>query len=161
MSRIQEELKVIPAVAWVIGIVCYLGLVTLTSVVLIPHDEELSHWPGVGMAAFVVGVPLILLIYVLLIGYVYGDARRREMRYVLWTLLAIFIPNAIGIIVYFILRDPPMRPCPQCSGNIQGGFTFCPVCGVSLKPICPACRGAVEPGWAHCPKCGTGLRAAV
>jgi hypothetical protein len=60
------------------------------------------------------GIPPFLLVFVLLIGYVNGDARRRGMRYVLWTLLAIFIPNAIGIILYFVLRDPLMRVCQQC-----------------------------------------------
>ncbi len=50
------------------------------------------------------GMPLFVL--VLLIGYVYADAKRRGMRYVMWTLLAIFIPNAIGIILYFVMRDP-------------------------------------------------------
>jgi len=160
MTRFQEELKVIPPTAWVIGVVCYLGFVTLASAVLIPQDHELSQWPGLGRAAFAVGVPLFLLTYVLLVGYVNGDARRRGMRYVLWTLLAIFIPNGIGIILYFILRDAPMRPCPRCSTSVQGGFTFCPACGALLKPSCPACHQAVEPGWVHCPKCGAGLRAA-
>ena len=28
------------------------------------------------------------------------------MNYVMWTLLAIFIPSAVGVILYFILRDP-------------------------------------------------------
>lgn len=161
MNRIQQELKVIPLVAWVIAVLGCLGMLTLSMMVFIPQDAEVGHWPGIGKAAFAVGVSLIVLMYVLLIGYVYGDARRRGMRYVLWTLLAIFIPNAIGVIVYFIFRDPPMRPCPQCSANIQGGFTFCPGCGVSLRPSCPACRRAVESGWAHCPGCGAGLHAAV
>ena len=56
----------------------------------------------------------MLGIYALLVGYVYGDARRRGMNQVLWTLLAIFIPSAIGVILYFILRDPVPVPCPRC-----------------------------------------------
>ena len=51
-------------------------------------------------------LPMFLAGYTLLIGYIYGDARRRGMRYVMWTLLAIFLFNGIGIILYFILREP-------------------------------------------------------
>ena len=105
MSRFNQELKVIPPVAWAVAIVFYIGFVILAWLVLIPQDAGLSQWPSAGQAAFAVGIPIFFLIYVLLIGYVYADARRRGMRYVLWTLLAIFIPEAIGIILYFILRD--------------------------------------------------------
>ena len=35
--------------------------------------------------------------YALLVGYVYGDAKRRGMRYIMWTLLAIFLSNGIGV----------------------------------------------------------------
>jgi RNA polymerase subunit RPABC4/transcription elongation factor Spt4 len=88
---------------------------------------------------------------------VYADAKRRGMRYVMWTVLAIFIPNAIGIILYFILRDPLMKPCPGCSQVLKSGYTFCPHCGTSLLPTCPNCGRSVELGWANCPACGTKL----
>ena len=61
--------------------------------------------------------PLLLAGYALLIGYVYGDARRRGMRYVMWTLLAIFLFNGIGIILYFILREPLMVYCSRCGAG--------------------------------------------
>ena len=47
-------------------------------------------------------------------------------------LLAIFIPNALGIILYFVLREPMMTPCPQCSTLVKPGFAFCPACGTKL-----------------------------
>lgn len=160
MRRIQEELKVIPRTAWVIAVAIYVAFVWLLSFVLVPGDARLSLWPAWGKATFVVGIPLFLLVYMLLVGYVNGDARGRGMRYVLWTLLAIFIPNAIGIILYFVLRDPPMRNCPKCGTTMPGGFSFCPACGTGVTQTCPACRHAVEPGWSHCPGCGKGLQAA-
>ena len=76
--------------------------------------------------------------YVLLVGYVYGDARRRGMNHVLWTLLAIFIPNAIGIILYFILRDPVPVPCPACGTPARKGHAFCAGCGTAVRAACPA-----------------------
>jgi len=119
-----------------------------------------ARWPIWGKTLFGIGAPLPSFVFVLLIGYVNGDARRRGMRHVLWTLLAIFIPNAIGIILYFILRDPPLRNCPKCGTAVQGGFAFCPACGTAMSQTCPECRHAVEPSWSHCPSCGGALHAA-
>jgi hypothetical protein len=156
----REELKVIPAAAWIIAVAIYAGFTGMAWLVMLPRHPQFSAWPGWGMALFSTVMPLFLSAFVLLIGYVNGDARRRGMRYVLWTLLAIFIPNAIGIILYFILRDPPLRTCPKCGVLVKSGFSFCPTCGTALSQTCPACRHAVEPGWSHCPSCGRGLHAA-
>jgi len=98
-------------------------------------------------------------IYVLVVGYVYGDARRRGMHHVLWTLLAIFIPNAIGIILYFILREPIPVPCPSCGAPARKGHAFCAGCGTAVRVACPQCRQPVEPGWRNCARCGAALLA--
>ena len=160
MSRMTEAMNLIPRAAWAIAVVFYLFFVGLAWLVLIPSDDTLSLWPVVGKAAFAVIIPLFLMAWVLLIGYVNGDARRRGMRHVLWTLLAIFIPNAIGIILYFIMRDPPMRGCTKCGRRVRGGFEFCPGCGTAMAQNCPTCRRSIEAEWSHCPHCGNGLRAA-
>jgi len=159
MSRLRQELKVIPLAAWIITLLVYGGFVVLSSQVLIPRDPELSPWPTLPKILFSFGIPLIVAVLVLLIGYVYADARRRGMRYVLWTLLAVFIPNAIGIILYFILRDPLPQPCPRCGAAVAAKFPYCPSCGTAVAQTCPNCRGAVEPGWPHCAHCGASLRA--
>ncbi|MFZ0636584.1 MAG: sigma-70 family RNA polymerase sigma factor [Candidatus Acidiferrales bacterium] len=82
---------------------------------------------------------------------------RRGMRHVMWTLLAIFIPDGIGMILYFILRDPPPVTCPSCRSNVLSKYTFCPNCGTSLKPICPQCGKPVELTWSNCGNCGSKL----
>jgi len=58
----------------------------------------------------------------LLVSCIYLDARRREMRYVLWTLLLALIPNAIGIVLYFVLRDALRVPCSDCGAALRPGF---------------------------------------
>jgi len=98
---------------------------------------------------------------VLLIGYVYADARRRGMNAVLWTLLAIFIPSAIGIILYFILRDPLAVPCPGCGTPARKGHAFCASCGAAVRRACPQCRQPVEAAWRNCPSCGAPLGASA
>ncbi|MFI4982611.1 MAG: zinc ribbon domain-containing protein [Nevskiales bacterium] len=104
-------------------------------------------------------VPLLLAGYTLLIGYVNGDARRRGMRYVMWTLLAIFLANGIGIILYFILRDPLLVYCPRCGAGVQPSHAFCPRCGAGVQPACRACHRTVQTGWTHCAWCGNQLSA--
>ena len=157
MNRFFYELKVIPFVAQAIAAICAAAFLVGAWLALFPNDAELRQWPFLGKMAFSGGITLLVVSYTLLIGYINGDARRRGMRYIMWTLLAIFIPNAIGIILYFILRGPLVRECPQCHTQSRGSFTFCPNCGAVLSQSCPACRRAVEPGWKHCARCGSQL----
>jgi len=157
MSRFQKELKVIPGIAWIIGLVGYIGFGILAFTVLVPSDHTLRTWNPSLQFLFSFGIPLFLLAYVLLAGYVFGDAKRRGMRYVMWTLLAIFIPDGIGMILYFILRAPMPRPCPGCARDVLSGFVFCPHCGTPLQATCPNCGRGVERGWSNCPHCGTKL----
>jgi len=162
MSRFRQELKVIPGTARFIAALIYiLAAAGIALFVVFSHDQGLAHTPQVGKLLMILGVGIVPAIYVLLLGYVYADAKRRGMRYVLWTLLAIFIPDAIGVILYFILRGPLMKPCPGCSQVLKSGYTFCPHCGASLLPTCPNCGRGVELGWANCPQCGTTLPSAT
>jgi hypothetical protein len=160
MSRFTEELKIIPRPALIIAVVAALlvPFAALSFVVVVrmqPTHGSLAWVPFAALAG--VAVMLMLSVYVLLVGYIVGDARRRGMRPLLWALLAIFIPNAIGIILYFILRDPLLQHCSKCGSAAQASFTFCAVCGEALLRTCPGCHGAVQPGWSHCARCGASL----
>lgn len=71
--------------------------------------------------------------YIALVGYVYGDARRRGMPAALWAWLVVLVPNCIGFIVYFILRRRIFGPCPRCGNGIEPGHLYCPHCGHRLE----------------------------
>jgi hypothetical protein len=154
-------MKVIPRLAW--GIAVAIPLAVLSVFLFARMFQHHSGDEG----RFVMALPILIgalmavsiFIFVLLVGYIAGDSRRRGMRPVLWTLLAIFIPNAIGIILYFILREPLLRPCPKCGAGAKSAFPYCPSCGSSLAAVCPSCQNAVEPGWSHCARCGSLLPA--
>jgi RNA polymerase subunit RPABC4/transcription elongation factor Spt4 len=94
----------------------------------------------------------------LLIGYINRDAKRRGMSPTLWTIVAVIIPNALGMILYFILRQPRSSVCPQCGAAVQTGFNFCPRCSYKLSPSCPQCQRVVGVNDVYCPYCGTSLR---
>lgn len=160
MSRFRHEVNLVPRPAFAIATCVWLAFFLLMMLVPFRLDPEGRSWPLAGKLAISIlpGIPLFVL--VLLVGYVYGDAKRRGMRYVMWTLLAALIPNAIGIILYFVLRDPLPVNCMRCGAPARPGFAFCPKCGGPLTAACPQCRRTVEPGWSHCAHCGAPLRAA-
>ena len=160
MSRFQYEVALVPRVAFAIAVCVWLAFFLLMMLAPMEHDPGLRQWPLAGKMAVsaLPGLPLFVL--TLMVGYVYGDAKRRGMRHVMWTWLAALIPNAIGIILYFVLRDPMPVTCPHCGAKAREGFTFCPRCGGALSRACPQCRSAVETGWTHCARCGALLGAA-
>jgi hypothetical protein len=129
----------------------------VTFFLLIPGDNHMRDWQLWQKLLFCGGLYLLVVAWILLVGYVYADAKRRGMRYVMWTWLAALIPDGIGIILYFLLRDALPRPCPGCSTVVKAGYTFCPHCGAAMQPTCPQCGRGVEGTWSHCPHCGTGM----
>jgi|SRR5579859_1079878 len=158
MNSTERKQRVIPKVAWFLAFLFWIVFGTLIFEFGL-GDPQFSSWPAAGRIALAYGATLLVAALVLLIGYIYGDAKRRQMRYVLWTLLAIFVPNAVGIILYFILRDPLPVPCPSCAKSVKGSFAFCPFCSAPLHHTCPQCGTRVDRTWLHCAKCGTKLPA--
>ena len=153
MTPVVPRQRVIPFGCWVAaGIVFLLAFVGFTLVFMGEHDVPVPIWLIIPIL-----IPLLLAGYTLLIGYVYGDARRRGMRYVMWTLLAIFLFNGIGIILYFILREPLLVYCSRCGAGVQPSHAFCPRCGGGVQPACQACHRILQPGWTHCAWCGNQL----
>jgi hypothetical protein len=91
------------------------------------------HLPPPPLAAFGLFGFLILgcfvALWLLCLGFVYGDARRRAMPAVPWTLLALFVPNLLGFLFYFVMRRPIGSPCPQCGQSTLPEQRFCSWCG--------------------------------
>jgi H+/Cl- antiporter ClcA len=88
----------------------------------------LASYIGRGVGFGLVG-GAFCAIWVLCLGYVYADSRRRAMPPVLWTLIAAFIPNLLGFLLYFALRRPIALPCSHCGQAITPEQRFCSWCG--------------------------------
>jgi hypothetical protein len=159
MSRLTNELRVIPKPAWIVALFIYAASTIPMFFLVTPGDADIGRWARWEQAFFVFGMFLFVVPPVALIGYVYGDARRRRMRYVMWTLLATFIPFGVGMILYFILRDPLPKLCPGCRNEATKGLPFCPYCGTPLESRCWNCGKSVDLGWANCGHCGQRLHA--
>lgn len=83
----------------------------------------------ISAGAFGLVVGILSAIWILGLGYVYADARRRAMPRILWTLIAAFIPNLLGFLLYFALRRPIPLPCPHCGHAMTAEQRFCSWCG--------------------------------
>jgi RNA polymerase subunit RPABC4/transcription elongation factor Spt4 len=153
-TRFMDEVRIISP--WVYGFVG-LGFLAAIAAVVYAHVSGNPPFPLAAMVPLGIFGGMIAGCYILLIGYVYRDAGRRGMSPLAWTLLAICVPNALGIVLYFVLRKPRIAACPQCGKAVQPGFNFCPSCNYKLSPSCPECQRVVGPGDAYCPYCGTSL----
>lgn len=84
-------------------------------------------------------LPMLLLLFFIMIipiligTYVYKDASFRGMNAALWTILSIFAPGFVGLIIYLIVRsDYTDTCCPTCNKPIQETFVVCPHCGIPI-----------------------------
>lgn len=150
MNRLRQELGV--ATRSGVAISALLAFVGATLLFLVagkpPLDVRIALSAAMGF---------FILVYGFLVSYVHGDAKRRGMRHGLWALVAACVPNALGFIAYFLLREPLLQPCSVCGASARRGLAFCPRCGAPLPGACPACRRPVETAWSHCGHCGTKL----
>jgi RNA polymerase subunit RPABC4/transcription elongation factor Spt4 len=151
-SHFEEEMRIIPT-GWVVtSIVSFAAIQVLFNVYVPSHHHDLPPQPWWALIGIVAGVVMAAMI--LLIGYVYADAKRRGMNAVLWTLLVILLPKLLGFVVYFMLRKPLLAPCPNCRWPIGSEFAYCPKCGFALAPACANCGRAIRRDYQCCPYCG-------
>lgn len=157
MTTLKREIAVIPGPAYVIAAIVFVFIQVCFHVFVWRHLGDAPH------LAFQVLISLIpstlLAVMVLMVGYVNRDAGRRGMSRSLWTTLVILIPNALGFILYFLLRNPIRTQCPQCGTIADVRGNFCPGCGYSLHPTCPQCKTAVGRADTFCANCGMSLGA--
>jgi len=155
---ISTELKIVPQWAWALAPVGFICMQFVFNIVIAQQKDAPPVW-GRALLGLMTGI--LLACYILFIGYINRDAKRRGMSQVLWTCIAVLIPNALGIILYFVLRQPLRGGCPQCGTAIQSGFNFCPQCHFKLSPNCPQCQHAVGVTDVYCPYCGTSLQTPI
>lgn len=120
-----------------------------------PHDR---HWFVLLVLLF--GSGMMMLFLAAIVGtwfFIFHDAGRRGMNQWLWTFIAIFTPNLLGIVIYLVLRKPLLTECPGCKVRLESQLLYCPNCGRQFKQKCPACNAVVERGYQFCGACGAVL----
>lgn len=172
-STFRQELRIIPK--WLIWMCIGLYILALiigigvnvhnlqTGGPIFPGDDSLRNEPELsclGLGGAITAVSLFLTIFILTMGYVYRDAKRRDMHAGLWTLLVLILSPAylfIGLIIYLLVREPLPYACPQCATTVSARFNFCPGCKCNLHPVCPQCQREVSDTDKFCPYCATEL----
>jgi Na+/proline symporter len=121
---IRKFLDVVPKFVKTAAVVIAGGGVLIGLAVTLIDGKAVIAGLGLGL---LVGV--VIAIWILGLGYVNADARRRGMPPILWTLIAAFIPNLLGFLLYFALRRPVASPCPHCGQAMTAEQRFCSWCG--------------------------------
>jgi hypothetical protein len=105
------------------------AVVTGIAVGLCTAAHRGSFWtiPLYGVAGLFLGA--LLATWLLGLGFVFADARRRAMRPVLWVFVAILFPHLLGFLLYFVMRQPLASPCGHCGQTVPSGQRFCSWCG--------------------------------
>jgi hypothetical protein len=96
------------------------------------QGDVLRIMSAYGSATLVLGI--LLAIWLLGLGFVYADARRRAMRSVLWVLVAALFPHLLGFLLYFVMRHPIAATCTHCGMTVSNHPRFCSWCGTAQFP---------------------------
>jgi hypothetical protein len=149
----EDRLNMIPAWSVVLAIVVFGAVQYLFHGVLPHHKHELL--PMRLLMGYAWGTAFAS--YVLLVGYVSRDVKRRNMPAGLWMLIVGLMPGGIGAVVYFLLRQPLLTRCPHCATEITSSFHFCPQCQFQMAPVCGQCFRGVQVTDVYCTQCGHDL----
>ncbi len=149
----SDDLAMIPWWSVVLAIAAFAGMQFLFHGVLPHHKTEML--PMRLLMGYSWGT--LVASYVLLVGYVSRDVKRRNMSGPLWMLIVILMPGGIGAVVYFLLRQPMLSRCPHCSTEITSTYHFCPQCQFQMAAVCGRCFRGVEITDVFCKQCGHDL----
>ena len=169
-SMEDSELKLIPLWSMILAAVLFLGMQYIFHFVMPHHGHEgpPASAPQASPSHFrhdLLPVPLMMgyawgtlwASYALLLGYVSRDAKRRGMSVGMWMLVCLMLPGGIGAVVYFLLRQPVLSRCPNCSTRIDANNHFCPQCQFQIAPVCGICHRSVRITDVFCTQCGHDL----
>ncbi len=146
-------------------VICYLIVVaTLWATLFYSHHHGLGPFGSPSdrhifpLAILMFAAAFVSLMFMVVIAasrFVYVDARRRGMNPVLWTLVVIFVPYFVGLVVYLVVRSPLPLHCQFCNAIVNQNMSFCPQCGTVLKKQCANCLVSLEVSDRFCSNCGS------
>jgi len=148
-----DSLRMIPLWSSILAVVVFIGWMYFMNSGPPPHHHP-SPLQQATHLAFVFTTGTALASYVLLVGYVSRDVKRRAMSAPMWMLIVLVMPGGMGAIVYFLLRHPILVRCPHCTTELPEGVHFCPQCRFQMAPVCGQCFRGVQITDAYCPQCG-------
>jgi len=161
--RFREEFRIVPRWLKVLCVLLYLIAIAI-GVMVVQYSPDARPadlrddvaTATVAVIGIITGIGFLFACFLLMLGYVNRDAKRRGMNSTLWTLLVLVLsPGYVGIgfIIYFLIREPLPYPCPRCRQLVGPRFNFCPNCKCDLHPSCPNCKHEIAETDKFCPYC--------
>lgn len=147
-----DSLRMIPLWSIILAIAVFVGSMYFFNHAPAPRGRRPGSLPMHLITGYITGTTLAS--YVLLVGYVSRDVKRRSMSAPLWMTMVVVMPGGIGAVVYFLLRQPISIRCPNCTTELTAGVHFCPQCRFQVAPVCGQCFRGVQITDAFCPQCG-------
>jgi hypothetical protein len=152
--RVSDDLGMIPWWSVTLAVAAFAGMQYIFFG-RVQHGPHREFGPMHYLMAYSWGT--LVASYVLLVGYVSRDAKRRNMPVGLWMLIVLLMTGGVGAVVYFLLRQPVLSRCPHCSTEIAASYHFCPQCQFQMAPVCGQCFRGVEITDVYCKQCGHDL----
>jgi len=120
---------------------------------------ELSQDDRIALILIPFFMIFVIILFAIIGVLVYRDAKKLGMNAWMWTLVAIYAPNGVGIIIYLVFRynEKKKKRCPKCNYVLGGEFEVCPNCGHNISSKCSECGKIVEDEWKVCPYCRNAL----
>jgi hypothetical protein len=170
-SKFTEELRIIPRwliftcltlyiIALIVGVSVNLANMGSSRDVFPPDLRDQPLLASLALGGLITLVSILISATLFMFGYVYRDAKRRDMNPILWTIVVLILSPSFGVlslIIYLLVREPLPYACPQCATCVSARFNFCPNCKTNLHPACPHCQREVSDTDKFCPYCGNDL----
>lgn len=97
---------------------------------ILPYMSEMWDEDPVWVTITALAILLFMGLYVALGVFIYKDSSRKKMNTWLWMTAVFYIPNFMGVVLYFFARkrqkvqsagDLPAQYCPHCGHIIHKG----------------------------------------
>ncbi|RRA48587.1 zinc ribbon domain-containing protein [Acidipila sp. EB88] len=149
---LTSELQLIPR--WSVA-AASLAFVTMLYTFWVIVPEHRHHQLPFGLRLyFALSWSALSALYMLMVGYVCRDTKRRGMRARLWIIVCLVLPGGIGSVLYFLLRQPLITLCPACGSRVQMEYHFCPQCAYQISASCARCYNTMSVTDRFCITCG-------
>jgi hypothetical protein len=152
-TTFSEEMKLIPR--WSVAAAAF-AFVAMQYIFWVVMPEHRHHDPPpFGLRLYLaLSWSALASLYMLMVGYVTRDTRRRGMQARIWIVVCLVLPGGIGAVLYFLLRQPLISLCPSCGTRVQSEFHYCPQCAFQIAASCGRCYRSVRPSDLFCVHCG-------
>lgn len=150
----KDNIKLFKVIFWVITSFVVLFIGTIGTLFAL-NAREFSQDDKVALIIITVIFSIILILVILMAVFVHKDAKKLHLNPWMWTLIVVYGPNGLGLIIYLIIRSNEKKKlrCIKCGVPVDRDFKICPHCGQQFGKTCSSCGKFIQEEWSVCPYC--------